>query len=219
MKKIENERIFWEKVNHDIRTPLNGISGLLYLMRQNLHDPNKMEEYLDKIEASAEELKYQLALLLNLEGIMEPGLYEDKVEAAVMAEDVLHGKNILIVEDNEINRVIVREILESWGCTTLQAVDGLEATKIFEDSGNGEKDFILMDIRMPYMNGYEAAKRIRGMSREDAGKVVIIALTANTYQAEIEKVKEAGMDGIITKPLHVSALRHLMMSKAVNDRK
>ena len=72
---------------------------------------------------------------------------------------------------------------------------------------------------MPYMNGYEAAKRIRGMSREDAGKVVIIALTANTYQAEIEKVKEAGMDGIITKPLHVSALRHLMMSKAVNDRK
>ena len=87
MKKIENERIFWEKVNHDIRTPLNGISGLLYLMRQNLHDPNKMEEYLDKIEASAEELKYQLALLLNLEGIMEPGLYEDKVDAAEMAGD------------------------------------------------------------------------------------------------------------------------------------
>lgn len=219
MKKIENREVFWEKVNHDIRTPLNGISGLLYLMRQNLHDPNKMEEYLDKIEASSEELKYQLESLLKLEGITESGLDAEKIDVAAKAGDVLYGKKILIVEDNEINRVIVREILESWGCTILQAADGLEAIKIFADSGNEEIDFILMDIRMPYMNGYEAAKRIRGMRRKDAGKVVIIALTANTYQAEIEKVKESGMDGIITKPLHVSALRHLMISKALNGRK
>lgn len=210
MNKKENNEIILEKVNHDIRTPLNGITGLLYLMRQNLHDPLKMEEYLDKLETVSEELKYQLELLLDLEGILEADAGLDLADAP---EDALYGKKVLIVEDNEINRVIVREILESWGCRILQVTDGLEAVKAFESSRMEEIDYILMDIRMPYMNGYEAAKKIRSLGREDARRVVIIALTANTYQAEINKVKQAGMDGIITKPLHVSALRRLMIVK------
>lgn len=236
----ENRAAFLAKINHDIRTPLNGISGLIYLMRQNLCDPEKLEEYLEKLESASENLKYQLESLLNAVEITESSVklseksielqetekaaYKPKLSARLKSshddgKDALDGKKVLIVEDNEINRMIVREILGSWGCRTLQTADGLEAVKVFENSGNEEIDFILMDIRMPYMNGYEAAKKIRSMKRGDASKVIIIALTANTYQAELDKVKEAGMDGIITKPLPVSALYHLMSTMAESGRK
>lgn len=228
----ENKSAFLTKVNHDIRTPLNGITGLLYLMRKSLNNPEKMEGYLDKIETASEELKVQLELLLNLADMVESSinLNDRRIDLHEFAEkenklastgenqekpngegqDILCGKKVLVVEDNEINRVIVHEILESWGCEVLQAEDGIEAVRAFKNSSINEIDFILMDIRMPYMNGREAAKKIRSMGRSDAETVVIIALTANTYQSEIDKVKEAGMDGIITKPLHVSALHRIM---------
>ena len=90
-------------------------------------------------------------------------------------------KRILLVEDNEINREIARELIGETGAMIEEACDGEEAVKMVSDSGEGYYDMILMDIQMPRMDGYEATKKIRGMDREDVKKISIIAMTANAF--------------------------------------
>lgn len=231
---VKDKESLLSQMHHDIRTPLNGITGLIYLMRQSLDNPQKTEAYLGKLESAAEELKKQMETIFQLSLLAEKGADQiretiDLTEIAaggcttgqsvgLNEEQSLSGKRVLIVEDNEINLVITSEILEGWGCIITTARDGMEAVKKFRESREDTFDFILMDIRMPYMDGYEAAKNIRVLKRNDAQEVIIIALTANAYQTESERIKTAGMDGIITKPLHVSALKHLMCMK-VKDKK
>ena len=84
--------------------------------------------------------------------------------------------------------------------------DGQEAVELFRNSEPGEFDVILMDIMMPVMNGYEAAKMIRSLEREDAKKVPIIAMTANAFTEDRIRAKEAGMDEHIAKPVDVGLL-------------
>ena len=108
-------------------------------------------------------------LPLCLDKYEEESFVEDKAENTVEA-----GKeNILIVEDNEINRMILGAILEEQGCVLTEAADGAEALSVFEHSSPGFFDLILMDVQMPVMNGYEAARRIRALSRPDAEQVPI----------------------------------------------
>ena len=84
--------------------------------------------------------------------------------------------------------------------------DGQEAVELFRNSEPGEFDVILMDIMMPIINGYEAAKRIRSLDREDAKKIPIIAMTANAFTEDRIRAKEAGMDEHIAKPIDVELL-------------
>jgi signal transduction histidine kinase/CheY-like chemotaxis protein len=116
-------------------------------------------------------------------------------------EDALRGMKILLVEDNELNREIAGYILTAGGASVTEAVNGREAVRIFAESAEGEFNAILMDIMMPVMDGLEASRQIRALSRKDAGQVKIIAMTANAYQEDILKAKEAGMDEYLTKPL------------------
>lgn len=116
-------------------------------------------------------------------------------------EDVLDGMKILLVEDNDLNREIASYILTAGGASVTEAVNGREAVGIFAESDEEEFDVILMDIMMPVMDGLEASRQIRALARKDAGQVKIIAMTANAYQEDILKAKEAGMDGYLTKPL------------------
>lgn len=113
---------------------------------------------------------------------------------------------VLVADDNEINREIACEILHGKGYRTVEAVQGKEAVAIFEKSSPGSISRILMDIRMPVMDGYEAARSIRGMDRADAETVRIIALTANAFKEELERAEKAGMDSVITKPVDVEQL-------------
>ena len=87
-----------------------------------------------------------------------------------------------------------------------KAWNGLEAVEIFEKSRPGEFDVILMDIMMPFMNGYNATKRIRSMDREDAKEIPIIAMTANAFTEDRIRAKEAGMDEHVAKPVDVELL-------------
>jgi signal transduction histidine kinase/CheY-like chemotaxis protein len=116
-------------------------------------------------------------------------------------EDVLDGMKILLVEDNDLNREIASYILTAGGASVTEAVNGREAVGIFAESDEEEFDVILMDIMMPVMDGLEATRQIRALARKDAGQVKIIAMTANAYQEDVLKAKEAGMDGYLTKPL------------------
>ena len=113
---------------------------------------------------------------------------------------------VLVADDNEINREIACEILHGKGYRTQEALNGKEAVDMFEESTPGSISRILMDIRMPVMDGYEAARFIRNMDRADAETVKIIALTANAFKEELERAEKAGMDGVITKPVDIEQL-------------
>ena len=122
----------------------------------------------------------------------------------------LSGKHFLLAEDIEINRLIIRELLADTNVTIDEATDGLEAFEKFCSSAEGYYDLIFMDIQMPEMNGYDAAKSIRGTDREDTVTVPIVAMTANAYQEDIEQAISAGMNAHIAKPINIGILMRVI---------
>lgn len=118
----------------------------------------------------------------------------------------LHNKRILIVEDNEINREIAKELLEMKGMLVESAVNGEEAVQMYADSKSFYYDLILMDLQMPVMNGIEATKTIRRLDREDAQDIPIVAMTANAFAEDISKCLEAGMNAHLAKPIEVDTM-------------
>ena len=123
-----------------------------------------------------------------------------------LSEKTIKGLHILLAEDNELNMEIAEFMLQNEGAEVTKAWDGQEAVKKFEKSRSGEFDVILMDIMMPVMNGYEAAKMIRSLDREDAKAIPIIAMTANAFTEDRLRAKEAGMDEHVAKPVDVESL-------------
>lgn len=132
-------------------------------------------------------------------------------EEAIAQPDVeqqvtLTGKRVLAVEDNDINREILLEILAAYGADVTPAVNGQEAVDVFSQSPVSSFDVILMDIQMPVLDGYGAAKAIRAMNRPDGKAIPIFALTANAFKQEADQACASGMDDVITKPLDVNIL-------------
>lgn len=117
----------------------------------------------------------------------------------------IKGKKVLLVEDNDLNREIAKTLLEDEGVLVSEAVDGLDALKVFEESEIGYFDLILMDVVMPNMNGLSATRAIRELNRIDSN-LPIIALSANAYAEDIKKTKDAGMDDYVSKPFKIENL-------------
>ena len=113
---------------------------------------------------------------------------------------------VLLAEDNEINTEIAMRVFCELGLDVLRAENGEKAVELFEQSAAHEIDVIFMDLRMPVMNGFEAAKNIRSMAdeRDDARTVPIIAMTADVYRESEERAEDAGMNEFLTKPLNIS---------------
>ena len=126
---------------------------------------------------------------------------KDRTEAEEKTETSIQGLHVLLTEDNELNMEIAEFVLQNEGTVVTKAWNGQEAVDIFRKSSPGEFDAILMDIMMPVMNGYEAAKMIRSLDREDAKVIPIIAMTANAFTEDRMRAKEAGMDEHIAKPV------------------
>ncbi len=116
------------------------------------------------------------------------------------------GHRVLLVEDNDLNREIAREVLEMAGLTVEEAENGQIAVDLFSASGAGYYSLILMDIQMPVMNGYDAATAIRALKRPDALRVPILAMTANAFVEDIQAAKAAGMNEHLAKPIDFEAL-------------
>ena len=129
-----------------------------------------------------------------------------KEQTDVSDEKSIKGLHILLTEDNELNMEIADFMLQNEGADVEKAWNGQEAVELFKKSEPGEFDVILMDIMMPVMNGYEAAKMIRSLEREDAKKVPIIAMTANAFTEDRIRAKEAEMDEHVAKPVDVELL-------------
>ena len=131
---------------------------------------------------------------------------DKREEQTDASEKSIKGLHILLAEDNELNMEITEFVLQNEGADLTKAWDGQEAVELFRNSEPGEFDVILMYIMMPVMDGYEAAKMIRSLDREDAKEIPIIAMTANAFTEDRIKAKAAGMDEHVAKPVDVELL-------------
>ena len=129
-----------------------------------------------------------------------------KMEMVKEPEVSLDGMKLLLVEDVEMNMEIAKIMLEDAGIEVITAENGQVAVNIFHNCPEGTFDAILMDIRMPVMDGLAATKIIRALSRVDAATVPIIAMTADAYEEDIQKTAEAGMNAHLTKPFNQKEL-------------
>lgn len=113
----------------------------------------------------------------------------------------------MLVDDVDINRMIVTELLHHTGLQIDEAVDGMEAVEMFTQSPLYYYDMILMDIQMPRLGGYEAAEQIRALPRADASSVSIVALTANAFTEDAEKALNSGMNAHLAKPVEYDNMK------------
>ena len=131
---------------------------------------------------------------------------ESSREKMKTPEKDLEGLRVLLAEDNELNREIAVFVLEDEGIHVVEATDGKQAAELFANKPEHYFDAVLMDIMMPSMDGYEAAKAIRSSEKEDSGTIPIIAMTANAFDEDRRKTKEAGMNAHLAKPLNIPEL-------------
>ena len=129
-----------------------------------------------------------------------------KRETTPSDEKSLCGVKILLTEDNDLNAEIATELLQEEGCTVDRAKDGVECVDLLEKAANGTYRLILMDIQMPVMNGYDAAKKIRQMDDPQKADIPIIAMTANAFSEDKQAALDAGMNDHVAKPINMNIL-------------
>mgnify|MGYP004693425079 FL=1 len=129
-----------------------------------------------------------------------------KRETGPSDQKSLFGVKILLVEDNDLNAEIAVELLQEEGSTVDRAKDGVECVDMLEKAANGTYQLILMDIQMPVMNGYDAAKKIRRMDDPQKADIPIIAMTANAFSEDKQAALDAGMNDHIAKPINMNVL-------------
>ncbi|WP_419037504.1 ATP-binding protein [Phascolarctobacterium faecium] len=120
------------------------------------------------------------------------------------------GHRVLIVEDNDLNMEIALEFLQSLGLVCEGAENGRRAVEMFNASAPGHYEMILMDVRMPVMNGYEATREIRRLAREDARQIPIVAMTADAFSSDIKMALNAGMNEHLSKPVSIERLQEVL---------
>ena len=133
------------------------------------------------------------------------------------SKEPLVGYNVLVVEDNDLNLEIAEFMLKTAGANVVTAKNGEEGVKYFLSKTPGFFDAVVMDVMMPVKDGLEAAREIRLSGRADAASVPIIAMTANAFYDDEERIKEAGMSGCVTKPLDAKKLVKTIVSFVKND--
>jgi CheY-like chemotaxis protein len=144
--------------------------------------------------------KFTLELPMAVDTVVHP----EPVPVDVQFD--LRGMRVLLVEDNDLNLEIAQEILEEQGVVVTTAENGQQAVERFQSAAPGDFDAILMDIMMPVLDGLSAAKIIRATQRPDAKTIPILAMTANAYDEDIRKTREAGMNAHLSKPIDVEML-------------
>lgn len=153
---------------------------------------------------------FRSRLLYVLEQFVIPQSGKDMAHGCDSATADLSGKRILLVEDNELNAEIAREVLAMAGASTEEAMNGKIAVEKMQASAENYYDAILMDIQMPVMNGYEAARSIRKLPRKDAESIPIIAMTADAFAEDIQRAQDAGMNAHVAKPLNINLLYQVL---------
>lgn len=200
-KNIEYQK----KLARDIRTELESIVGYTSLASSRINEPEEALKCLNDAENT----------FINIEKMIAYSIGESELEVASEDENeyalsVVRGKRILIIDDNEMNREILQEVLEENGLLTESATNGKDAVDMYLEKDPGYYNYILMDLEMPVMDGYEATKRIRHMSNRMRAAIPIIALTANATREDKHRAIKAGIDDYLVKPINASRLMNVL---------
>lgn len=185
---------YQKKLSADIRTAMYNVIGYADLALQG-GDDKHVKEYLEKIRDSKAKLQSLFDSSIFLGDAKEEEPAEEKADPSTVV-----GKRVLLVEDNEMNREITKDILAENGMKIEEAENGKEAVEKVEKAAPGYYDCILMDIEMPVMNGLEATAAIRSLPNRIRAGVPVIAMTASAFAEDKKKCMDAGMDSYLTKP-------------------
>ena len=176
----------------DLRTELNNAVGYADLA---IRQEAKAKEYLEKIQTVLDGMGVAISRALG------ESFEEDSTEAEPEKLAKLKGMRVLVAEDNELNREIIKAILSDQGLEADEAANGSEAIEIVGEKAPGYYHFILMDLEMPLMDGYETTMRIRSLPNRLRANTPVIALTANASLENRTRAKAAGMDDFLAKPV------------------
>ena len=201
-KELELERLkneYYQSTGFTVRTSLETISGSIELLSRHSGDPKKVNSCISRMRTAAA----QLTDTINGNPLVP--ISEPLRQAEQLPDHSMHGKRVLVVDDNAINRDIVADLLSDSGLEADCAADGAEALDKVKAAPVGYYDFLLMDIQMPVMNGYEAAAAIRALP-DARRKVPIIAMTAGASADDKEKAAAVGMNTLVLKPLNLQKL-------------
>lgn len=208
MSQEDKEKMFepFERADTSYSGKIEG-NGLGMALVKNIIDIMQGEIYVDSAPMQGTTVR----TILHLKKSVDADRQEEKTKESVDVFGMLCKKRILLAEDNELNREIAVAFLEILEPEIDEAKDGREAVELFEKSPEGYYTMILMDIRMPVMDGYEATRRIRNTDRKDSN-LPIIALTANAFSDDANRAQEAGMNAHIAKPINADKMIEVITS-------
>lgn len=199
-KKLISYNDSLENIIHEIRTPMNAILGFAEILLQgntNEHQRN----FLELIKSNAYKLQEAINDMLEIAELEISKDLQTTSESEIQKQNnILKHKNILIAEDNEVNRALMKEIMIKFECNCEMAKDGIEA---YSKAISGNFDLILMDIQMPEMDGIEATQKLR----DEGYKKPIIALTAHVTEEYVKEAQKAGMNDYLSKPVNRKILK------------
>ena len=205
-KELEVERLknkYFMDMSYEVRTALSTIDGGVELAINHREDPRKVAEFLSKAKPAVQTLKR----------LVEDNPFNRVAGISQVKDDfvnskILQDKHVLLVEDNVLNREIVREVLEDSRMIVSEAENGKEAVSMV---GEETYDFVLMDLQMPVMDGFKACEEIRKLTNQKRAKTLVYAMTASVTEEDRTKAIAAGMNGFIEKPLDLKKLSRAIL--------
>ena len=207
-KQLEVERLkskYFTDMSYDFRTALSTLDAGIRLAISHCDDSDKVKEYLSRVMPAIQTLN---RLVEDNPFNREAGISSIRNDAET-EEDSLRNKHVLLVDDNDLNREIVKELLEDNDIKIDEAANGAEAVDMIK-SAKERYDFVLMDIIMPVMDGFEATRRVRKFKDKDMAGIPVIAMTASVTYEDREEARESGMNGFIEKPLDIKKLKNVI---------
>jgi CheY-like chemotaxis protein len=204
-------RIFepFERENTAVKLGIEG-TGLGMTITKNIVDMMNGTISVNSELGKGSEFTIHLKLRLMDEQQAAKQVREKHAEKKAWNREQFNGKRLLVVEDNKLNREIAQKILTSAGFIIDSRGDGTDAVQAVKSSEENYYDAILMDIRMPVMDGHEATREIRALDRNDIKEMPIIAMTANAFEEDREMALKCGMTEHITKPLDINKLFEIL---------
>ncbi len=192
---IDTKSDYLSRIVHEIRTPMSTLMGLSRQAKLQLNDKETLSESLDKLHKTIE---YMASIVSDISETSKNGHGDDD---SVPREFNLKGCNVLIAEDNDLNRTILGAMLQHEGITFVEARDGEEAVDAFLSSPVGTFDCVLMDMRMPKLDGIKATTAIRDSGKADGKTIPIIGVSANGFADDVKQARLAGINNYTTKPI------------------
>lgn len=206
-ENINDKKQFVSDMSYKIRNPLNAIYGISEIVTRNIREDANKEQilmYMEILNDAANEL--QKVVDECFAEFENPIVKKEELPVTEDDYSILKNLRVMVVEDSSVSQMVVKELLEGYGARITLCDDGQEAVNLFDNSIAGSFDVILMDIKMPIMDGYEATDKIRKSKHPQASTIPIIAMTAEAFAEDIQLALKSGMNTHVAKPVSLEKL-------------